>query len=449
MSGVYTGQKGTLAGIPILFDEIEDNLPNAIIADEFPKRNGATLDHMGQKGRKITLRCFFYDNPTEGITYADHLKLIDESRSMELLEFEHPAYGAMQGFIESLELKHAEWENHVEISLTFLEDALDYETSVVIGDIEGHIEGTVTQSWIEERDELRRDTQVFLGGEGSSICDQILDPVNKMVGQITGMTSKALAYVSRVDACVSNVRATISSVATPANSLIATVSWAENLPGTVLKEIAGVCERYATLYEDLADSPESFIASYNSGIEALRESLGLDEEDEGSQRSKAQVSANAMIDKHITIVSATVCALYLAGFYSADQEDRRTVSRIEGLSAFDDEGRYIQPDPAPAIYNIRELEGSLGTVREMLQDAVNQARSMPSLKKISEALLDHVRGVKLEMDKIQRVNVDGATHLFLICHRYGLPVAAANRVLAINPFLDPNDVTGEVDVYVR
>jgi prophage DNA circulation protein len=97
---------------------------------------------------------------------------------------------------------------------------------------------------------------------------------------------------------------------------------------------------------------------------------------------------------------------------------------------------------------VRDLESSLATVRGRLQAAVNLARQSTSLKQQALSLQTHVNTIKLEREKITRVRLDNTLPLHLVCLRYGLPYSAAERLLTINEIRNPNEVSGEVAIYV-
>ena len=66
-------------------ENIEDSIEKAIAKYEFPFRDGALLEDMGQKARVIKLRCYWYEETYE--VHKDFIKHLDKTKVFELL---HP-----------------------------------------------------------------------------------------------------------------------------------------------------------------------------------------------------------------------------------------------------------------------------------------------------------------------------------------------------------------------
>lgn len=101
------------------------------------------------------------------------------------------------------------------------------------------------------------------------------------------------------------------------------------------------------------------------------------------------------------------------------------------------------------LLTINEIEQMLAETRSYLQEAVDESRGMESLKKMAALLLDHANAVKIEREKIVKVEIENRMPLHLICLKYGLPYNYADRLRAINKIRHPNFVSGEVAVYAR
>ena len=147
-------------------------------------------------------------------------------------------------------------------------------------------------------------------------------------------------------------------------------------------------------------------------------------------------------------------ALRAAYLYKADEKRRLWLLRNEGRRAFDVQGRYTSPEPPDAdlpddTMTVGELESSLAAVRACLQAAVDLGRGNTSLKRQALQLQTHVNTIKLEREKMIRVQLDNPMPLHLVCLRYGLPYTAAGRLLTINSIVNPNCVAGEVNVYAE
>jgi hypothetical protein len=73
---------------------------------------------------------------------------------------------------------------------------------------------------------------------------------------------------------------------------------------------------------------------------------------------------------------------------------------------------------------------------------------MDSLKDTARILTEHAISVKLESEKLVTVSVDNETPLHLLCLQRGLPYNYAERLIMVNNIPYPNQVKGEVQVYV-
>ncbi len=142
-------------------------------------------------------------------------------------------------------------------------------------------------------------------------------------------------------------------------------------------------------------------------------------------------------------------ALEAAAIYADDEQSRAAIRRAETGRAFDISGQYLNPEPAPALLTVRDLEESLAMVRAALQAGIDLDRSQDSLKNMARVLLEHVMITKLERDRLVRIVLDNTMPLHLACRMRGLPYACAERILAVNNIAHPNFVSGEIDVYVR
>ncbi|KAF0145122.1 MAG: mu-like prophage DNA circulation protein [Nitrospirae bacterium] len=101
------------------------------------------------------------------------------------------------------------------------------------------------------------------------------------------------------------------------------------------------------------------------------------------------------------------------------------------------------------LLTINEIEKSLAEARSYIQEAIDASRGIDSLKKMAAALLDHANNIKLEREKIIKVEEDVPIPLHLVCLKHGLPYNDAERILAINSIKNPNFVSGEISIYAR
>lgn len=445
----YSSTGGRLIqSFPVEYENIEDDFEDSVAQYEFPYMDGGLLENMGAKPRQIRIRCYFYNE-----NYAAHIDLINawhNNRDADV-EFVHPMYGLIAGLIQSMVVRADERDLTAGIDLVFIEsisadiDASPYE------DVEGAAESKFADSQQEQMDAYSDSVKKELGPEAQSVLNKVLDPNAGIMGQFNAFSAKVQAYVKKVDIYVTKLEATLTEISNPANSLISTIDYGVNLPGRVIGALANTCERYAMLYTSLKTAPCRFLTSLKSGLTELEDSLGLNKQ-------------------HTRAAAACRVAVEAAYLYKTDEENRQVLKAAEAAKSFDAEGNYLNPSAIAwssqssansassqpvQVMTVGELEYSLGGVRSFIQSSIDLDRETPSaggqqaLKEMALTLLQHVKVIKLESEKIIAVQVNNQMPLHLVCLNYGLPYNYAERIWSINKIKNPNFVQGRVDIYAR
>jgi len=416
------GYDARLFGIALeLKPETTDELPNTIVRNEYPYKDGAQLENTGQKARTVKCTAAFLNDE-----YDRHQDLIDALTQKETGEFEHPKYGVMIGYAENVSIRHDAGKRKAEIDFTFVEDLIgSTETVIVEYDVKAPAEAS------------------FLQGLNDAIAKFNKDYMED-IATLGGLTTKIQDYTSAVNSLVSGFEAGMNAVANPANTLLSTVTFLTDLPGRVIGSIANVVERYSEAYSALHNAPARFTSSLKTGLAELETATG---KKTASPKTQAQELAYATVMNHLKIQSALRLGLETAYRFKEDQPGRNTIKRNEKLRAFDGLGNYKALDQADPVMNADDLEKALADARELLRAALETDRSMTSLKNLAESLLRHVNIVKLEREKIVAVEVLSEMPLHVLCLQRGLPYQAAERILLINNFKNPNAIKGTVNVY--
>lgn len=394
MSTIYNAQ---LDGFSLEIEHIDDGFDAAIVQYQYPYKNGAALEHMGQKARTIRFRCYFInDNYLEHISFLDYLK-----GKRDLMELTHPQYGLIKGFVQTVSSHHDDRQLTVEVDITFIEHLMEAIAPQVYQDIQSAIE------------------KAFKDGQSQL-----------MTFSLSGLIQQAEAFISTMDA-------TLNTVTNPANSLIATIDYGTSLPGRVCGSIARTAERYSLAYASLKSAPARFMASLRQGVKSI-ETAG---------------AAAASLQAMATISGAQYLALQTAYAFQADQKLRQAVRQQEQAVAFDVSGKFTQPPIVSGILTANELEQILASVRSDLQAAITLARSLglqvEALQQMAALLLEHVDHVKLERERIITIQQDNPIPLHILCLKNSLPYAYASRIAGINRFRNPNFVKGDVRIYAR
>lgn len=420
-------------GIPLEIETLDDAFESSIARHEFPYKDGALLENMGQKARTVSIRCYFWDDGSH-LTYNDHIKLVNHLKDKALFELTHPMYGTMQGMIERIGVRADDRELTAEVDLTFVENMRQDIAEVEYEDVEAAADQAVIDAQDEQMDQFAEDAQGELGAEAAEINDQELDPEQGVLEQFSGVSQKARAWLKEVDSAVAAFEGALNDVTQPVNSLIATINYGTKLPGRVIGSIARMVDRYVALYKTVTTAPSRFLRNLRSAINNLIATFGF------SSRMRRRIRAAAAIQG----------AHAVAQYYATDEKERQILRRLEKQATFDVQGRYLNPPVADPVYTVNELEASLAEGRDMIQEAIDSdgGRSTRSLKAIARVILDHVNNIKLEREKIITVRLDNPMPLHIVCLRYGLDYHYAERLATINSISRPNFTSGSMQIYV-
>ncbi len=413
-------------------ETIEDTIEKSLAKYEFPFRDGALIEDMGQKARVIKIRCYWYEETYE--THKDFVKHLEKKDPFELL---HPKYGLMKGSIDSIVIRHSDLKKTAEVDITFTEGLITKGAAepkyVNKGAVDWGVEDDFATGQAELIEELGDDARDLLGTEAKEVLSTVLDPAKGLIGQFTNISAQAREYVKKAEGLVTDLTGTLSTITNPADSLLAMITYPSTLPGIVIGTIARTLERYVSLYDTLRTSPTRFLSSLKGSFTSLAD----DAEESG-------------FSKYVTIASAQRRALETAYIFRDDEDSRDVVKRLESTPSFDALGNYVKPGSTEEILTVDEIETILADVRTDIQEAVDLSRNMTSLKSTAADLLFHVNEIKLERDKITTVTTQNTLPLHLLCLKYNLPYNYADRVNSINRIKNPSFTpAGEVKIYVR
>jgi prophage DNA circulation protein len=433
-------QDGRLDDITLEMETIDDRFPKVIAEFKYPFMDGSDLEDMGQDTHLVTIRCFFWDaGETSHTTYDNHINLVNALAKKSDWTLFHPKYGEMKGKVRDVFVRHDDRIRHAEVDITFLEQMRGVIAAGPITDVEAAMEGNYLASVDEQYDELAED-MIGLGIDP----ELVIDPERTVLEQISGVSLPVREVAKEIDVYLAAFRATAGLVAQPTNSLVATITFLDTIPGVVLEAITKCVERVARLYDGNLDSPARYMASLDAALLSLGSSAAIF----SNSKTKQAIRTRAVIAKHLAISSAQRLAMESAYCYAVDEQSRQAVRRAEKAKNFDIMGNYTAM-PMPYIMNVRDLESSLATIRTRLQSGVDTARVMQSLKDMALELLRHVSGVKLERERIISIHSVNPLPLHLICLKYGLDYNCAERIVTINrDMFNPSFVQGDCWIYM-
>jgi prophage DNA circulation protein len=405
---------------------LEDSFEKSVARHEFPFRDGALLEPMGQKARVIRVRCYFLND-----NYENHKVLINYQAFADgtVWKFDHPEYGAIKGEIESIIVRHDEREQTAEIDLVFVENMRGIIDAEPVTDAEGESEEDFQTGQDELTDEFINDMAYEVGPYYSqSILDQVVDTSLGLFEQFSGYAKVVRDYVKTVDTYVTTLQGTLNAITNPASSLVSSMNYAANLPGYVIGSLAQAVERYAILYNTAESFPDRFVRNFNASIDVL-------------------VAASGTFGKYSRIAGAQRCAVELGAIFKADRIAGLAQKKEAAKPSFDAMGRYVGTPATERVLTVAELEEHLAEARTVIETAVGLARNMRSLQSMAQTLTNHVIETKKTRPSVVEIDVDNETPLHLVCLKYGLPYGQAEELMGMNRIRNPNITRGTVKIY--
>jgi len=417
--------EASLNNISLELETISDSFNKAIAKRHIPFCDDTYLTDMGLKERRIRLRCYFWSD-----TYEKHKELLALLWGNTDFELNHPEYGLLKGKIESVDVRDDDRLNTAEIDLNFVVGK-SKRPELSSMDIEGESE----ELYVSGVKEIQKDYRANLVA-GSvlpvEIIDTVLDPEKATILEQMPVTldSPGRTYIKQIDAMLEMFDSSVAAVPSPMNSLVPDINFATGIPGRVIKIMAGFADKQILIYDTLRSSPDRFVSSMKNGLSQF-----------------AGMLPDTANEKSYTSLTALSASKELGLVYAEDEVKRSKKKRLESVKVFDDLGRMKNIEQVEHPMHVREVEKTLFAVREMNEAAITDNREIESLKLLSDKLLDHVVKIKLDREKIIRIEVDNETPLHLVCLKYGLPYQAADRIMLINRIKHPSFTRGGIDIY--
>jgi prophage DNA circulation protein len=405
------------------YEHFEDHFGNSIARYEFPYKQGALLANMGQRARVTRGRCYFIND-----NYDTHKILINylgaEFEEGGTWELTHPEYGTIKGEIESLSVHHDDRVSTAEVDLVFIE-----QYRGLIAPQTGSAPASITrEAWDYGQTQMQSHVrQRIRSAHGPSLLKTLIATAS-LVSQFSRLKKSATAFIRSAEVTLKALVATESSVTNPSNSLVSTTTYDADLSGVMVKNIALAVERHAITYAGLLSSPDRFLASFNSAVAET-------------------AAASGDFAAYVKIAGAQRAAVELGSAFDDNEQARLAWEQSSSQKSFSVTGRYLKDETPDRPLTVQELEKALATVRASLQEAIDEAREMESLRTMALALTDYVIEVKQGSPAIKTVSVANETPLHVLCLRYGLSYQDAESLMAINRIRHPSFVKGEVNVY--
>lgn len=428
-----------LNGIPLAIETLKDSFPKAIVRHQIPYLDGAVLEDMGLKERMIRLRCYFWDG-----TFTDHKKLLALLWGQTEFELTHPVYGLLKGKVENIDVRADDSVDTAEIDLDFVVGESP-APEPMYADVGGEAGEHYVEGLSAATETYRADLKGALPAE---IVEMPLDPEKSILEQMRdGLSLPIREYLGELDAMVNGFDAKMAAVMNPVNSLIADVNFLTDIPGRVMGSIARVAERIALGIDTLKNAPGRFLDGFRDGMAELRAVFPKDDKKSSATSGESTTAAASPAEKAVLAVTALTASKALAEIFAADEIVRQKTKQLEGVKRFDEKGR-LKPVEKPGVpLNAHVVEASVAKARQMTMEAVAVSRENVYLKRMADSVLTHAAQIKLASETIVRIETNGEMPLHLVCIAHGLPYQAAERIMLINRFQNPNAVSGKVAIY--
>lgn len=452
----------TLDNIILDIIQISDGYNNAIVEHEISLRPGAVLENMGQTSRKVSFTCLFF-----GERYEDHkfiISLFEDADPSEEIEFSHPKYGVISGHIQSADIRHDDRTQTAEIGIVFVEsspvvpsETISSDQSVKLNTEQGFSD-LVTESTELLESEMLDTLDSSAAGE---ILNTEVDFSVDLIDQFTTVNGKGRELVKIADSYVKGFQATLTGITTPANSFVASLNYATNLPGAVIRSIALVSEKYTLAFDSIKNTPSRFISSFIDGMATLKQSMphpkGSDEIStinislNGSLSTgvtNTQQGAINMFSKSTDNIASGVGMISVGDIFNNDEISRQKQKNLEAAVSFDINGNRNNISTNLPIITVEDIEDTLSFIRTMSQDVIEDSRTLRAIKEMSRDLLNHAIKIKIDFEKIIQKEIFSKTPLHLILSADGSNHNLAERVYNINKIKEPNFTEGTINLYV-
>ncbi len=390
---------------------------NEISIHEIPFSNRNVLTPTGYRTQEIPFTCVFQINPPanqgqssiNGVlpTFENHYPFIQLLESNVRLEFVHPNYGSMDGYVRFFETSIRDEQNYVEIDITFIREVDELVTS---------FEFAVDEN---TADQFRQGSITSQQNVGAAIQD-----------------NNTSSFRGRLNRFKNNLDTFFNNITSPVDSIINTVNYVEDLSGDVVSSVNGAVDRMVTALLTTSETPSAFINNAITNARILRTSF---EEASGAATIESIIFNN---------LSAARIGYESALQYIEDNSQREKFLKNVGKRTFDNNGRYLGTVENIRVMTINELEQSSQDLRDYINDAVQNDRDNRENSLIARDIQQYVDEVKIQRDKIITVTVN-RTSLYAEMHKRGISYQRIDENLALNPDVqNPNFIEGEVRLLV-
>ncbi len=188
MSDRYAAE---IDGFALDCETLEDGFEKAVAQREYPYRDGAELEDMGERARTIRIRCYWIE-----ARYGNHYNFLEHLKSRELLELSHPKYGLIHGIIQSVMVRHDDRAETAEVDLTFIQDLLSQEEPIINLDVMAETEEFFASGQKELMNSFSDQARLALGSQAGTVLSKQLQSGLGIADQFTQLSMPARAWLT-------------------------------------------------------------------------------------------------------------------------------------------------------------------------------------------------------------------------------------------------------------
>lgn len=392
-----------------------DTYPQSLSIKEYPFSSKNAIESFGPKTRNVSINCIFGDDLpfSDGWStykaripiYDNHINFIDliNRARIKPLIFTHPKYGEIEGYVETFAVDADDTQRFANITFTFVQLIKTEEVKFVQYPIVNQ-----SKSW---------------QGTNDAVTDDI-NAEEKASLSVAAFAGRMATFRGKLDAW-------LRKVTNPANSIINTVTYANDIAGDTIQSINEAVDRIVQAYIDIRNLPAQFINNIITGCRSLKASF------------------TGIEAQYVHVMSASRVGYESGITYQQDDEKRTDVTKKENIKTFDAAGNYLGTPTYEEVMTIDELEKTLYDVREFINEAIQLDRTKRDLLDQARFLQDYINDIKLDRQRLETKENVPLQSLHTLTTLNDLSYQATERILRLNPTIkNPTFVDGEVKILV-
>jgi len=411
MSWKESLQQASLDGVDFQCRSASDSIERALALYEYPHRDGAEIEDLGQKAGTYSITAVLWGDQYEA-TLADLRKVLDRRNATDS-EYEygvliHPIYGALRIAVQRYNVRHTEDRpDYCEIDITF-------------------IERSTPASFFAEptaRQKAEATAAKVVAAQDASTA-AVVKKTPSLASRLRSLRAK-LDAVDKLNAQTAAIRAQVNEVIVAGLDVLTyPSSWASDT---------------RAIFNAIAAAPRaaaSRIQGSLAGFAMIRSALWPETRSSGALAAPvlpaAAAPGTAVVDRTDVTAAQALQAL------GAD-----LVLRERALALADAAGELLGLEADVATLTPADIASMASQTRQALQEAIDSARAtltpedayavIESLRDVAQAVLTTAEAVILARPPLVTWGAPSAGNLLLIAHwRYG-DASRADELARLNP----------------